>query len=124
MAPRPPLCPQEAARQVALLMHERLGLRAAPLGQMVRNAGRQLPRAARTEASWLADAASETAHPRRSHCYDPARVEKARDVCLRALERIDPKTEAARRRAGLFGGIAFNLLVVLGGFLAFVALRT
>lgn len=122
MAPRPPLCPQAAARDVALLMHERLGLRAAPLGEMVRRAGRKLPRAVRGEATWLAEAAEATAHPRRSHCYDPARLENARDFCLRELERIDTRAEAARRRAGLLAGIAFNLLVVFGAFLVAVAL--
>ncbi len=102
----------QMADRIAGLMEQRLRIRGASLADKLRRGGRSLPRAIRTEATLLSEAARQVGHPRLLRQIDEDRVNRAYQICLRHLQALDA---GARRRAAIMGVaelIAFRLLAL------------
>jgi hypothetical protein len=114
---------QDRAREVSALMAARLGLRGPDLARQVGRAGRLMPRAIRREARYLAQAAALAQNPKLLRMLDPAKVSRAHALVTDFLRAQDPGQRRWTALIGMAGVIGFNLLVVAGLVLVWLAWR-
>ncbi len=109
--------------RVSALIEDRLGVRGANLNEKLRRAGRRLPRRVRQSASLLAEAAAMAPNPRLQVRVDESRVAEAYDICVRHLAPIGRAGRLRGHLASIGASIAFALLLVAAGFIAFLVWR-
>lgn len=114
---------QQMADRVAALMEDRLKVRGKGLDAKLRNGGRRLPRKIRKEAEYLSAMAQLAHHPKVQMMMDEGRVAHAYDACVRHLGQIGARDRLVGRVLGVTGSVAFALLVIGGGFIAFLVWR-
>ncbi|MGA0541802.1 hypothetical protein [Neotabrizicola sp. VNH66] len=114
---------RQMADRVADLMETRLRVKGRDLPEKLKRGGGRLPRKVRNAASLLAEASEMALNPKLQVRVDEGRVAEAYDICVRHLA---PIGRADRRRGALASvgaSIAFSLLVVGGGLIAFLVWR-
>ena len=87
------------------------GVGGADLAEVLRRAGRYLPRRLRREAALLARAEPLAAHPRLRCTLDAAQLERAERALNAHLGGIDLADRRKGWWLGVLGGLAFNLLL-------------
>lgn len=113
----------QMADRVSALMEERLGARGRTFQDKLRTHGRKLPRRVRDAAEGLAAAAEKAQNPKLLAQIDEELVSEAYDVCMKHLGRIG---RADRRKGAVLNiaaSIAFSLLVVAVGVIAYLVWR-
>lgn len=100
----------QMADRVAALLEERLGLRGDGLAAKLKRGGRQLPRAVRSEAEWLARAAAMAENPRLAVQVDQARAAQAYDICVRHLRQARKWDRRGEMAITVMGRVAVILL--------------
>ncbi|MEM1351826.1 MAG: hypothetical protein AAGF27_05755 [Pseudomonadota bacterium] len=113
------LADQRTAELLALFQ-ERMGVKASTLEKAVARAGRRLPRAVRDQAATLVDAQSWAGNPKLMRQLDSQVLASAYRDIADHLKSIDNREERVTRQLNRLALIAFNLLLVLAAFLAFV----
>jgi hypothetical protein len=104
-------------------MRSSYGVGGADLAQVLRRAGRHLPRRLRREAALLARAEPLAAHPRLRCTLDAAALERAEQALQAHLGGIDPADRRKGWWLGVLGGLAFNLLLFAALLIAFLVWR-
>jgi len=106
--------PQDIANIIAqtrALIREKLGVRSRDMARAARKAKHRLPRGIYQQAVLLAQAEPLSKHPKLRLTLDATAVTGAADEVQKYLNSIDL---ADRRRGwflGMFGGLAFNLIL-------------
>ena len=108
---------------LARLMAEKLELRPAPFGKLVRKAAPRLPRAVRNQAQALAEAQEMARNPRLAPTLDMAAVTRAAHDLKAHLNRIDVADLRRGRRLAVLGSVSANLIAVFVLVLAVLVWR-
>lgn len=114
---------EEMAAALADLLHRKLGVGGAGLEARVRRAGRLLPRRIRRQALAIAEAEERAANPRLARQNDPAALRRAFAEVEAHLRKIDPADRRIGAAIGLASSIAFSLLAVAAGLVAYLRWR-
>lgn len=114
---------QQMADRVAQLLEERLRSKGATLEARLRSAGRRLPRKVRDAGAALAAAVQMMQNPRLMHQVDDETVAVAYDICVRHLTAINPSASRRGLILDMAARVAFAMLVVAVGFVAFLYWR-
>jgi hypothetical protein len=102
------------------LFEKHLGVKAPTFERAVKRAGRRLPRGLRQQAARIVEAEAFSAHPKLAPRVDRAAFDRAaRDLSL-YLKSIDLAQQRKDRWLNLLAGVAFNMLIVLALFLAWL----
>lgn len=102
------------------LLEERLGVRGRDLPQALRRAGRRLPRHIRRKAGVVQRSAHLAGHPKVARQISRDEVTRAYAQVTAHLRGIDPAERRKTRLLRLAAAIAFNLIVVSVGFIAYL----
>ncbi|MEM6341877.1 MAG: hypothetical protein AAF729_12085 [Pseudomonadota bacterium] len=102
----------------ALAAH--LGTKGRTLDKAVSQAGRRLPKPLRTDALKIAKAVKMAGNPKLVRQVGPDNLQKAEAVIMEHLTAINKNEERRNRRLNLAAVIAFNLLIVLVAFVAWI----
>lgn len=104
--------------EIDRLMAERLRLRGPTLADKLRKAGRLLPRKVSREAAYLAQAQHFVQTPKMARRIDETRVIAAHRIVAEYLRSVDPNERRKDMILGVFGIVAFNILL-FGGLLIY-----
>lgn len=113
----------QMADRVASLLQERLGVSGRDLATKLRRGGRRLPHRVREAAESLALAALKAQNPKLLVQIDEARVAQDYDICVRHLTKLGRKDRRQAQLTAILASIAFSLLVVAGGVIAWLVWR-
>ncbi len=100
------------AEELRLAMRAKLGVRGGSFAKTVDHAGRLLPMRLRKQAAVIVKAQGLGGHPKLMRMVDMTAIAQAHTDIAAFLEAIDVKERRRTRMLRLFGGIAFNLLIV------------
>jgi len=114
---------QQMADRIDGLLAERLGLKGGTLQGKLDRAGRRLPRKVRDAGAALATAVSMMQSPRLMRQVDDLTVAVAYDICVRHLTAIDPSKARKGLVSGIAASIAFSMLVLGAGIVAYLYWR-
>lgn len=106
--------------QLLGLFETHLGVKAATLDKAVARAGRRLPKQLRRKAEVLIAAEANAGNPILMRQVNQAALETAYQDLQRHLQANDLKEQRRTRQLNMLAGIAFNLLLVLVAFLAWL----
>lgn len=106
--------------QLLSLFQTHLGVKETTLDKAAARAGRRLPKKLRRKAMLLATAEATAGHPKLSRQLDFAALNTAFVELQKHLKGIDLKAQRRTRQLNVLAGLAFNLLLVLAAFLAWV----
>ncbi|MCB6178202.1 hypothetical protein LHP98_08670 [Rhodobacter sp. Har01] len=113
----------QMADRVASLLEDRLGISGQGLEDKLRRGGRRLPHHVRAAAEALALSALKAQNPKLLVQVDESRVARDYDICLRYLSRLGRSARRKATLASIAASIAFSLLVVAGGVIAYLVWR-
>ena len=114
---------QHKADEVASLLRAKLSVRGKTLSDQLARSGAVLPRRVRAKGRLLAHAATVAEHPQLAKQIDPATVARAHsEVCL-YLNRINPRDRRVGFVLGIFGRVAFALLITGAAFVGLLVWR-
>lgn len=105
---------------VLALLHSKMGIRARNLENGVRRAHRRLPRRVRRQCRLLVEADRHAGHPKLARQIDEKAVAHAFEVVRDHLSAIDAAAQRKGRLLDLAAAAAFNLLLVLTAFIAWL----
>lgn len=105
---------QRENRRLAARLGEKLEVRGRTLADVVRRAGRALPKRLQHDADALVQAEFLALHPKLRHLADSARSDAAEERLRRHARLLDPDKARNDRRLGWLAGLAFNLLALAG----------
>ena len=111
------------AEEVRLLIEERLRIKGKTLERAVARAGRLLPKWARREGRYLAQATHLMGHPKLRLMIDEAKVRRAHHTLVDHLRAIDPAERRKDRLLSILGSVSFSLIMIAGGVLAYLVWR-
>ncbi len=114
--------PEQAAR-VAALMEKRLGVPGADLTAKLHRGGRRLPRKVRAAAMRLAELAALAANPRLWRQIDMDEARAAYETCMAHLAPLGRGERAKDLLLSTLAAMAFAVLAVGAGFIAFLVWR-
>lgn len=109
--------------EIRALLSKKLGARGRDFPATLARARRRLPKALRAEGQLLAAALPMMAHPKLSLTLDTARLDQAARALREHLGAIDLAERRKTFWLGVLGAAAFNLLLVIVIFLAWLAWR-
>lgn len=110
----------ETLRQRLAAVH---GIKGRTLEQALRRSGRYLPRRLRRQGLALAEAAAQVGHPQLERMFDMAALRAGYSAVSEHLDAVDVTYERRGWWLRLAGSIAFNLLIVVMLFLAWMFWR-
>ena len=93
------------------------------LEKALSRAARLLPKWAHREGTYLVHAQQFTGHPKLRLMIDDAKVTKAHAILIEHLKTIDPSERRKTKVLGVSGSISFNVLLVVGAFVASLVWR-
>lgn len=96
------------------------GVRARTLDKALRRTGRRLPRRLQQEARKIVKAQGVGGHPKLLRRVDSAELDRASERVLEFLDAIDRADARKGRLIALGAALAFNVLLVGGGFVAWM----
>jgi hypothetical protein len=105
------------------LIEERLRVKGRTLEKALSRAARLLPKWAHREGTYLVHAQQFTGHPKLRLMIDDAKVTKAHAILIEHLKTIDPSERRKTKVLGVLGSISFNVLLVVGAFVASLVWR-
>lgn len=108
------------AAELVALFETHMGIKSRTLAKAVSLAGRQLPRAMRTQAALLVEAEALAGNPKLMRQLDGAALEIAYRALSEHLAAIDLKERRRTRQLKVVAGIVFNLLLVFGALLGWI----
>ena len=111
---------QNKVLKVRLEMQAKLGVQGRDLDQVLRRAGRRLPRGVRKQVATLAKAAFYARNPKMARRFEGHEVQAAYDAVMAHLDSIDVMEDRKDRVLGIAGAIAFNLLSVMVAFIFYL----
>lgn len=98
------------------LLTLKFGIKRQPLAKMLARAGRRLPKRMQGKVGTLINAEHLVGHPRLARQMDNAAVARAYEDVTTHLKKIDVADRRLGKMLGLAGVVAFNLLLVVAGF--------
>lgn len=105
------------ASRIEAGLQQAFGVRAGSLNKALKRTGRRLPRRLHAEAAHVIEAQGLGGNPKLMRQVDGAMLDRAEEVVLAYLDTIDRSDRRKGMWLGLVGVIAFNLLLVIVGFL-------
>ncbi|MEX0371528.1 MAG: hypothetical protein AB3N09_12920 [Tateyamaria sp.] len=108
------------AERVKSALETAFGVRGRSLAIAVRRTGRRIPKRIRTDALRIVDAQGVGGHPKRLRQVDGAALAAAERRVLHYLQGIDRADARKGRLLGIAGAVAFNVLLVLIAFIAWL----
>ena len=108
------------ADRVKSALEKAFGVRGRSLSVAVRRTGRRLPKKVRADVQRIVAAQSAGGHPKHLRQVDSAALERAEIHVLQVLGGIDRADARKARLLGIAGAIAFNILLVLIGFVVWL----
>ena len=96
------------------LVQLKLGVGGRTLSGRFSRAGRRLPKRIQRAGRIITDAEVRMAHPRLARLHDPKAINAAFSEIAAHLETIDPADRRKGRVLGVLGGMAFNLILLIG----------
>lgn len=99
------------------LLQEKLGVRGRSLEKRFARAGRSLPRRVQKAGRIITSAEANLHHPKLSRLHDPKTLESAFSEVTAHLKTVDPADRRKGVILGVFGGLVFNLLLLVAAVL-------
>ncbi|NRB03293.1 MAG: hypothetical protein HRU30_08515 [Rhodobacteraceae bacterium] len=93
------------------------------LAKVVRRAGRLLPSSVKKSCQTIIEAEKLAFHPKLRVAIDPAELSRAEKHVLEHLATIDVADRRKGQVLGILGAIAFNLILVVAAFIAWLTWR-
>lgn len=97
-------------------LEQAFGVRAATLAKALRKTGRRLPKRLQAEAARIVKAQALGGHPKLMQQVDSAALDAAEARVIAHLKTIDRADQRKGRMLSIAGAIAFNILLVIAGF--------
>ena len=104
------------AARIQSALEGAFGVRGKSLAGMLRKTGRRMPKRLHAEAQQIVAAQALGGHPKLMRQVDGAALEAAEEKVVTWLDAIDRADRRKGRWLGIAGAIAFNILLILVGF--------
>ncbi|WP_223422398.1 hypothetical protein [Tateyamaria pelophila] len=108
------------AERVERALNEAFGVKAKSLGKALRKTGRRLPKRLRSEAELIVAAQGLGGHPKLIKRVDGGALDAAEARVSAYLKTVDRAEARKTRLLSMAAAIAFNILLIAGGFVAWM----